>query len=393
MSPTVAIAGVGDVVPRKGESVGYLELQAEVAKRAIDDAGLSPADVDGVVFTRSGYPLPKSVFPSTFAEHLGLAPAWMELAPHGGAQMASILWRAAGAIRGGLASVVLMVSADNRDSRLGRGDVVSRIAEQNMEPEFEVPYGPMFSTNFALMASQYLHRYGRTEADFAHLAVAQRRWARLHPAARMTKELGVDDVLGSRMISSPLRLLDFCLVTDGGAAAVMVAGDRAADLRPDPVYLLGYGDCAESQNITGLGDLVEPALYRRATATAFGMAGITAADVDLVYPYDPTTSFALWGLEQMGFAEPGTAGDLAAEGALGPGGSLPTNTHGGLLSYAHPGVAGAPLGIVEAVRQLRGEGGDRQVPGAEVAVTSAIGGFLACGVNVLGGPSTRSGKR
>lgn len=388
MSESVVVAGVGDVVPRKGEHVEYLQLQAEVSRLALEDAGLHPRDIDGVIFTRSGYPMEKSVFPTSFSEHLGLTPAWVELAPHGGAQMASIVWRAATAIRSGLATVVLIVSADNRDSRLGRGDVVAKIAEQNMEPEFEVPYGPMFSTNFALMASRYLHVYGRTESDFAHLAVAQRDWARLHPSARMTSELRVQDVLESRMISSPLRLLDFCLVTDGGAAAVIVPGDMVPDLPRPPVYVLGFGDCAESQTITGLSDLTEPAFYRRATRTAFDMARIGPEEVDVVYPYDPTTSFALWGLEQMGFAAPGEAGDLASSGELGPGGALPTNTHGGLLSYAHPGVAGAALSVVEAVRQLRGECGDRQVEGAELAVTSAIGGFLAGGVNVFGGPAT-----
>lgn len=388
MSRNAVIAGVSDLIPRKGEQIGYMELQAKLAVAALEDAGISPSEVDGVVFTRSGYPMDKPVFPTTFAEHLGFSPAWMEIAPHGGAQMGSIIWRAASAIRNGLANVVLMLSADNRGSRLGRGGVVSKIASQNMEPEFEVPYGPIFTTNFALMASRYLHQYGRTGADFAALAVAQRKWAQLRPAAWMTKEITIDDVLESRMISSPLHLLDVCLVTDGGAAAVMVNADRVPDLPKDPVYVLGFGDCAESQTITGLSDLVEPALYRQAADTAYEMAKISPSDIDIVYPYDPTTSFAVWGLEQLGLAERGAGGDLAASGALAPGGSLPSNTHGGLLSYAHPGVAGAALSIIEAVRQLRGECGERQASNPEIAVTSAIGGFLACGVNVFGGPST-----
>jgi acetyl-CoA acetyltransferase len=379
-----AFVGVADHVPAKGETIGYWELHADLARRALADAGMSHKDVDGVVFTRSGYPMPKPVFPTTFCEHLGLSPAWMELCPHGGAQMASAVWRAASAIQSGLASTVLITSADNRESRFSRSGVVARIADQNMDPEFETPYGPMFITNFALMAARYMHEYGTTSEDFAQVAVTQRTWAASHPTARMRKPLTVEDVVGSRMISSPLHLFDICLVTDGGVALVMTRADLAADRPHPPVWLRGFGDVAESQNITYLSDLTRPVLYRKAAEQAYAMAGITPADVDLAYPYDPTTSFALWGLEELGLAERGEARELVASGATSAGGRLPVNTHGGLLSYGHPGVPGALLGVCEAVHQLRGTAGDRQVENAHVAVASSIGGFLACGVNVLG---------
>lgn len=385
-----AIVGVSDHVPAKGEPVEYWWLQARLAREAIADAGLRREDIDGVVFTRSGYPQSKPVFPSTFCEHIGVTPAWMELAPHGGAAMASAVWRAAGAIDAGLAKVVLVMSADNRQSRLHRSGVVSKIADQNMDPEFETPHGPLFASNFSLMAQRYMYEYGAGHELFAHVAVSTRRWAAQHPSARMRTPLSVDDVLGSRPISSPLNLLDICLVTDGGAALVMVGADRASDGPHTPVYLLGFGDVGESQTITGLSDLVNPPLYRRAAAQAFEMASLSPAEVDLVYPYDPTTSFALWGMEQMGFAEPGAGGALFAAGATAPGGSLPVNTHGGLLSYAHPGVPGAMLAVVEATRQLRGQAGDRQVEGAEVAAASSMGGFLAITVNLFGTSAVRA---
>jgi acetyl-CoA acetyltransferase len=379
-----AIIGVSDYVPAKGEHVEYWWLQAQLARQAVADAGLSRDDIDGVVFTRSGYWQSKPVFPSTFCEHVGITPAWMEIAPHGGAAMASAIWRAAGAIRTGLAQVVLVMSADNRQTRLQRSGVVSRIADQNMDPEFETPHGPLFASNFALMAHRYMHEHSVTHEAFAQVAVSNRRWASLHPAARMRAPLTVDDVLSSRPITSPLNLLDICLVTDGGAAVVLVGADRAADAPRPPVHLLGFGDAAESQTVTGLSDLVRPALYRRAAGQAFLMAGIGPADVDVAYPYDPSTSFALWGMEEMGFAEPGGGAELFASGAAAPGGRLPVNTHGGLLSYAHPGVPGAMLAVVEAVRQLRGEAGERQVPGAKVAAASSMGGFMAITVNLFG---------
>lgn len=378
-----AIAGVADYVPAKGEKIAYWDLHARIAKDALADAGVGHDAIDGVVFTRSGYPLEREVFPTTFCEFFGLSPAWMEVAPHGGAQMTSAIWRATQAIESGLATTVLIMAADNRDARFGRSGVVARIADHNMDPEFEVPYGPVFITNFALMAQRYMYEYDVGPEVFAGIAVAQREWARMNEGARMRDPLTVDDVLASRMISSPLRLLDFCLITDGGAALVVTSPQVAESLEKQPVYIRGYGDQAESQTITALSDLTRPALYRKAAEQAYAMAGLGSEDIDVVCAYDPATSFALWGLEELGFAERGCGRELVESGALGPGGRLPLNPHGGLLSYGHPGAPGALLSLGEAVRQLRGECGDRQVQGAKTAVTSAIGGFLAVGVNVL----------
>lgn len=378
-----AIVGVADYIPAKGEKISYWDLHTRIARDALSDAGLAHGAIDGVVFTRSGYPLEREVFPTTFCEFFGISPAWIELAPHGGAQMTTGLWRASQAIASGLATTVLIMAADNRDSRFGRSGVVARIADHNMDPEFEVPYGPVFVTTFALMAQRYMHEYGVGPEAFARLAVAQREWAQMNPGARMRDPLTVDDVLGSRMISSPLHLLDFCLITDGGAALVVTSQDVAETLDKQPVYIRGYGDQAESQTITALSDLTKPSLYRNAAEQAYRMAGLGPEDVDLVCAYDPATSFALWGLEEMGFAERGRGQELVDSGAIGPGGRLPVNPHGGLLSYGHPGAPGALVSVGEAVRQLRRECGERQVPGATTAVTSAIGGFLAVGVNVL----------
>lgn len=379
-----AIVGIADQVPRKDEKVDYWELQIALARAALADAGLRPSDVDGVVFSRSGYPMEKEVFPTSFCECLSIRPAWMETTPHGGAQTASMLWRAANGLRNRFADVVLVVCADNRQSRFNREGVVSRIASQNVDAEFEYPYGPIFITNFALMAQRHMHEFGTTPEQFASVAVAEREWAALHPQALMQTPLKSDDVLASRMITSPLHLLDICLVTDGGGAAVMVNGDRAADGPHPAVHLLGYGDCGDSQSVTQMTDLVRPEMVRRAADRAFTMARLERSDVSIAYPYDPTTSMAIWMLEQIGMVELGAGGSFFSSGQSRPGGRLPCNTHGGLLSYAHPGIAGSFLGIVEAVRQLRGQAGPRQVAEAKVSVMSAMGGLITAGVNILG---------
>jgi acetyl-CoA acetyltransferase len=284
----------------------------------------------------------------------------------------------------GMATRVLIVASDNRESRLSRGGVVNRIAAQNTDTEFEYPYGPLFPSAMALLAQRHMHEFGTTSEQMAKVAVGNRQWAQLHPQAMMRKPLTVEDVLASRMITSPLHLLDICLVTDGGGAAVMVAADRAKEGPKPPVYVRGFGDCAQSQGVTFIDNYVASPMLSVATGQAMRMAGIDHDDVDVLYPYDPCTFHVIWGLEQMGFCAPGSAGSFVADGHLAPGGSLPANTHGGLLSYCHPGIAGGFLSIIEAVRQLRGECGERQVRDASVAMTSAMGGFMAWGVNVFG---------
>jgi acetyl-CoA acetyltransferase len=385
MRARTAIVGVSDTIPKRREKFDdYWKLAADVSLQALDEAGMSVRDIDGIVFTQSGYPLPFLAFPTNFCQQLGIAPAWMETTPHGGHQMGSVIWRAAMGIVSGMASKVLLVAIDNRESRFTRSDVVKRIASQNTDTEFEHPFGPLFASSMALIAQRHMHEYGTTNRQMARVAVGNRKWAQMHPKAMMRDPLTVDDVLASRMITSPLHLLDICLVSDGGGAMVMVSADEARHWNKQPVYVLGFGDCAETQSITYLQDYTRTPMLRRATEQAMRMAKIEHADVDVLYPYDPCTSHVIWGLEQMGFCRLGEGGPFVAEGNLEPGGILPSNTHGGLLSYCHPGSPGGFLGLVEAVRQLRGECGARQVQGAEVALASGMGGFMAWGVNILG---------
>jgi acetyl-CoA acetyltransferase len=377
--------GAADIVPGRGERYPhYWKLAAEASLLALEDAGLTTKDVDGVVFARSGEPPPYPAFPTSFCQYMGITPAWMETQPHGGCPMGAMMWRAALGLLAGFCNTCLVVCTDNRQSRLSRRGVVRNIAAHNFDTEFEYPYGPLVPSTFALLAQRHMHEYGTTREQIAAVAVAGRQWARLHPQAVMKEPLTIEDVMTSRIISSPLRLLDISLVTDGGGALVMARSERARDFPKRPVYVEGFGECGESQNVTYMSSLTEPHLIKTAARQAFGMAGLSARDMDIAFPYDPSTISVIWALEDLGFCKKGEGGPFVAEGHIAPGGRLPVNTHGGMLSYSHPGISGGFLGIIEAVRQLRGEAGARQVKNAKHAVTHQMGGMYNMGVTILG---------
>jgi acetyl-CoA acetyltransferase len=243
-------------------------------------------------------------------------------------------------------------------------------------PQFEVPYGPTIPALYALVASRYMHAYGVTGEQLAHLAVTMRRHAALHPGAHMRAPITVADVLASRVIASPLRLLDCCLVSDGGAAVIVSAPEAAVDTAHAEVALLGSGQGHTHEHLSQAPSLTEFGC-REASARAMGEAGVRPADMDVAEIYDSFTITLLVELESMGFFERGEAGAAAAGGALALGGRLPTNTHGGLLSFGQSGAAGGLTHVVEAVRQLRGGAGPRQVPGPRLAFVHGDGGVLS----------------
>jgi acetyl-CoA acetyltransferase len=218
--------------------------------------------------------------------------------------------------------------------------------------------------------------FGTTSEQLAQIAVSTRQWATMNPNARYQDPITIDDVLASPMQSSPLHLLDCCLVTDGAGAFVMTSAERARTLKKAPVYVLGAGTCHDHSMISEMPDLTTtPGVV--SGANAFAMAGIGPADVDVLMGYDSFTITALLHLEDLGFCAKGEGGPFVMDNKTAPGGSLPMNTNGGGLSYTHPGMYGMFL-IVEAVRQLRGETGERQVPGAEIAVAHGSGMVLSC---------------
>src|SRR5690606_22135309 len=250
---------------------------------------------------------------------------------------------------------------------------------------FEAPWAPMVPIgNYAMIAARHMHQYGTTRAQMAEVAVSARRWAMLNPKAWSRSPLTVEDVLSSEMVADPLGKLDCCLVTDGGGAVVITTQARARDAAKKAVRILGSAESFSAWHISQAPDLTVTPGVESARA-AFGQAGVTHSDVDLVELYDNFTIAAIMELEDLGFCAKGEGGAFVSEGRIAPGGSLPVQTMGGGLSYNHPGMLGLLL-IIEAVRQLRGEAGQRQVADARVGVVHGIGGvcFGSAGTLVLG---------
>ncbi|HEV3266590.1 MAG TPA: acetyl-CoA acetyltransferase [Acidimicrobiales bacterium] len=366
-----AIVGVADEVSPTGEldTTGHA-LEAAVIGQALEDAGLTLADVDGICHTASSMDM---------AEYLGIHPTFTDSTMTGGSSFEVHAEHAAAAIAAGLCEVVVSVYAatPRSDRRLGRSGRRGPVDNSNPLFEWELPFGvrlPM--APYAMAATRHMAEFGTTSEQLAQIAVSTRAWAGLNPRARYREPITVDDVLASRPECSPLHLLDCCLVTDGAGAFVMTTAERARSLAKPPVYVLGAGTCHDHSIISQMPDLTTtPGVISGARAMA--MAGITPGDVDLLMGYDSFTITALLHLEDLGFCAKGEGGPFVEDGKTGPGGSLPMNTNGGGLSYTHPGMYGMFL-IVEAVKQLRGEADARQLESPEIAVAHGSGIVLSC---------------
>lgn len=371
MSREAVIVGVAESdLGITGKSI--FQLQAQASLRALDDAGLTLDDVDG--FATAGA---ARFSASAVAEYLGMHPTWMDSTFEGGSSFELHLNRATEAVQAGAAEVVLISYGSNQRSAASRrlgGDTLPHVPEA----QFEVPFGPLNPLSmYALAAQRHMFEFGTTAADLAEIAVAAREWARLNPAAYRYEPgpLTIDDVLESAMISSPLHRLDCCLVTDGGGAVVVTTRERGNDLKSAAVGVLGYGEQSTHVAMSQMPDLTSTGAVTSGRR-AFAMAGLKPEDIDVVEVYDSFTITTLLTLEALGFAERGGGGALIRNGGIGPGGGLPVNTSGGGLSYCHPGMFGIFL-IIEAVRQLRGEAGSRQVADAEIALVHGTGGILS----------------
>jgi acetyl-CoA acetyltransferase len=354
-----------------------LELLAQASLAALQDAGLTLRDVDG--FATTGV----SRFSATqAAEYLGLRPTWFDATMAGGSSFELFVAHAADAIRAGRCEVALVAYGSNQRSAKLRslGGVVDHHTPQ---AQFELPYGPLNPISlYAMAAQRYMHEFGVTSQQLAEVAVAAREWALLNPAAYRygTEPLTVYEVLESPMISSPLRALDCCLVTDGGGAIVLTSRDRASASPKPGINILGVGEVSTSNSMMTVSDLVAPGAEVSARA-AFTMAGLEPHDIDLVQVYDSFTITVLLQLEALGFCARGEAAAFIQEGRIRPGGKFALNTSGGGLSYCHPGMYGIFL-IIEAVRQLRQECGQRQVD-ARTALCHGTGGVLSTHSTVI----------
>jgi acetyl-CoA acetyltransferase len=356
----VATAGAGEAPGRTS-----IELLGEAAIAALRDAGIALSTVDGVFAATGVHGLPAM----SVAEYLGLKPRYFEGTNVGGASFEVHLLQAAAALQTGLCDVALVAYGSNQRTAGGRLVSVS-------EPQWhETPYRPRHPiTGYAMAAARYMDQYGATRQDLAAVAVAARKWANRNPDAFARGPLSIEDVLKSRMISDPLTVADCCLVTDGGAACVLVRRERARDLRQAPVYVLGAGAAISHRSIVQMPDLTVTAAVESGQR-AFEMAGVDRKDVGLLMLYDAFTINTILFLEDLGFCPKGEGGRFVSSGAIDPGGALNVNTNGGGLSCVHPGMYGLFL-IVEAVTQLRRQAGERQVD-AEIALCHGNGGTLA----------------
>jgi acetyl-CoA acetyltransferase len=369
---SAAIAGVATF--GCGEAPGFndMELLARSARSAVADAGLKMSDVDGLCTASAG----AAMWPMPVIEYLGINPRYIDGTMLGGSSFIAHLLPAMQAIRSGQCHAVLVCyGSAQRTSTLGRKEIGQ--ARRHLDPQpYELPYEPMFPVSaYALAASRHMHEFGTTREQLADVAVAARAWAQLNPEAFMREPLTRADVLASRMVSDPLSVRDCCLVTDGGGAYVLVSAERAKDLPHKPVYVLGNATAVWNRQISSMPDLTVTAACQSGRE-AFAMAGLAPKDMDVVQLYDAFTINTILFLEDLGFCPKGEGGRFVADGAIAPGGKLAVNTNGGGLSCVHPGMYGI-FALIEAVRQLRGECGERQIGNAKTAVAHGNGGMLS----------------
>ena len=375
-----AIVGIGDTEVGKVPHRSATGLCIDAAMRALADAGIGKDAVDGLV-TCNSMAEPHMYHAEAMAEYLGICPDYCVSAGAGGGTTFTVLYQAALAIRAGLCNTVLISMADSLRTGLSREQAMV-MQSSSGHPQFETPYGATVPGYYALIARAYMHRYGATLEHLAAVAVNARHHAVLHPGAQMRTPLTVEDVMASRPIADPLRLLDCSLVSDGGAAVVLTSADRAADHPHAPVHLLGAGEGHGHEHISQARDLTS-SYARQAGERAYAMAGLGPAEMDFVELYDCFTPVVLIELEDLGFCAPGEAGPFVADGNTRIGGALPMNTHGGLLSHSHSGNPGSMFALTEAVRQIRGDAGERQVQGAGTALVHAQGGILSSHCTVI----------
>ncbi len=368
LSSSIAIAGVAESDLGKVPDKTALELQAQAARRALVDAGLTLRDVDGV-FAHTD-----DRFSSLqLSEYLGLKPRYVDSSNVGGMSNIMHIRHAMAAINAGFCEVALITYGSTQLSDGSRN--LTGLVEDPRSPrgQFIVPHGQLSPIGYyAMVAQLHMHRYGSTPADLAEIAVAARHWANLNHKAYRRGTLTVDDVMASPVVAAPLRGRDCCLVTDGGGALIVTSAARARTLPKAPVYVKGLAE-SFSHHYTPLD--IDDWLDTRVAETAneaFAMAGVTRDDIDVVQIYDHFTIGVLQSLEELGFCARGEGKDFVKGGRLGPGGAFPINTSGGGLSYGHPGMFGIFL-VIEAVRQLRGECGERQIADAQHALCHAPG--------------------
>jgi acetyl-CoA acetyltransferase len=324
------------------------------------------------------------------SRYIGVTSKWVDGTAVGGCSFMINVRYVAAAIAAGLCETVLITHGESGRSGVGR--TRNTVAPTSLAGQFEQPYGPMGPpTLFTIPVLRYMKTYGLTHEQLAMVAVVQREWAAKNPRATFKTPIAVEDVLNSRMIAYPFRLLQCCLVTDGGGALILVSAERARDFPQKPVYLLGTGESVETPMVSQMADFTSSRAFRVAGAKAFTEAGVTHSDVDHLMIYDAFAHLPIYGLEDLGFVPRGEAGRFIAERNTAPGvpgtarragrPGIPLNTNGGGLSYTHSGMYGM-YALQESVCQMRGTA-PAQIEGAEISVCHGVGGMFAASGTII----------
>ncbi|MGY9074714.1 MAG: acetyl-CoA acetyltransferase [Acidimicrobiales bacterium] len=366
----VAIAGVYEHPSRFSPDKTEFQIMAECTRGALDDAGLERTDIDGLFGASMTMGMMGIV---DLAEYLDLKPDYIDGSNIGGSSFVSHVNHAAAAINAGMCTTALVLYGSTSASNSVAIGTGMGGGSKDPAASFNGPYGMTTVGSYAMYANLHMQKYGTTSEQLAEIAVTMRHHASLNPLAKMRTPITVDDVMSSRVISSPLHLLDCCIISDGGGAVIVTSHERAKDLAKTPVRLLGCAEAVTHQEV-GQSDLLTIAA-KQSGERAMGMAGVTHSDLDLAMIYDSFTITVLATLENLGFCGRGEGGDYVSNGRIRLGGEMPINPDGGGLSSNHPGMRGIFL-VIEAVKQLRGECDARQVEGARLALAHGTGGTI-----------------
>ena len=372
---SVAVVGAAETTQMgRIPDMSVIGLHADAALNALKDAGLKPTDIDGVATAGAS--------PVELAHYLGITPTYADGTSVGGCSFMLHVRHAAAAINEGLCNTVLITHGESGRSRVGAGGRFGGGGGSSLSGQFEAPYGPVGPPSmFTIPVLRYMKTNGVTEEDLAMVAVVQREWAALNPRASFKDPITVDDVLNSRMIAWPFRMLMCCLVTDGGGALILTSAERAKDFPQKPVYILGTGESVETPMVSQMEDFNSSKAFRVSGKKAFDEAGIKHGDVDHLMIYDAFAHLPLYGLEDLGFCKPGEAAGFVRERNTAIGGKLPVNTNGGGLSYMHSGMYGM-YAMQESVRQMRGTA-PAQVKDAKISISHGVGGMFAASGTII----------
>lgn len=374
----IYVTGVAETPLGKVADLSQMGMFAVAAREALQEAGLTLADVGGL-----WAPWQAAMSSTAVAEYLGITPRYLDSSDHGGSQFLANVVHAMAAINAGFIDVALIGFASRQRSLRLRTREAGSFFGESLTAEFESPVGlPMPIGHFALAMDRHMHEYGTARDAFAEVAVAARQWAQLNPKAwHHGKPTTREQVLASRPLCEPLRREEMCLVTDGGGVMVITNSARAKSAVKTPVRVLGAAEAMTHYHIWTMPDLTRWA-GEQSAREALKMAGLEPTDVDVFEPYDASTPAVIIQLGDVGFVERGEVGDFVLEGNLGPGGQLPSMTSGGGLAYNHPGAFGMQI-MIESVRQARHEAGERQVQGAEIVMAHGLGGMYAAAATVV----------